>query len=320
MFLSALFWWLFGTVLIGATAGLIWVINLVSSIFLTLREPSSLVTYPRVEGEAIDFQSEDGIRLKGKFIKAQGPSAKGTVIFCPEADGIIDSCSKYTPFLPAHGFHVFSFDFRGHGASDNAHGYIPRQWASSHELYDLFGAIDLVKARPDVDPDKIFLMGVSRGAAVAICTAAIDGHICGIVTDSAFSTKWLLNDYMRKWTGVILPVKKLPTFVYWILEDMGVFASEIKTQCRFPSVEKSLRHLETPILIIHGQKDAYVSLRHGRKLFDITRAPKKFLEVPQARHNESVLVSPDLYEKTVVEFLEGVLRGNSLGTPEGDAL
>jgi fermentation-respiration switch protein FrsA (DUF1100 family) len=133
--------------------------------------------------------------------------------------------------------------------------------------------------------------------------------ITWIVTDSAFSTKWLLNDYMRKWTGVILPVKRLPTFVYWVLEDMGVFASEIKTQCRFPSVEKSLRHLETPILIIHGQKDAYVSLQHGRKLFNITRAPKKFLEVPQARHNESVLVSPGLYEKTVVDFLEGVLSG-----------
>ena len=308
MFLSALFWWLFATILLAITAGSIWVINLVSSIFLTLREPSFLMNYPRVEGEPVDFQSEDGIRLKGKFIKSLRSSAKGTVIFCPEADGTIDSCSKYTPFLPAHGFHVFSFDFRGHGTSGNADGYVPRQWASSHELYDLFGALDTVKAMPSVDPDKIFLMGVSRGAATAICAAAISGDIRGIVSDSAFSTKWLLNDYMRKWTGVILPVKKLPTLIYWILEETGVFASEIKTQCRFPSVEKSLRQMKNPILMIHGQKDSYVSFKHARKLFDAaTRAPKKFLEVPNARHNESVLVAPELYEKTVVEFLESAL-------------
>ncbi len=286
----------------------IWAVNLVSNLLLSLREPSSLVSYPRVEGELIDFQSEDGIRLKGKFIRAQG-KLKGTVIFCPEADSTMDSCSKYISYLPSQGYHVFSIDFRGHGVSGNVEGYVPRQWVSSYELYDLFGALDLVKEMKGVDPDKVFLFGVSRGAAAAICTASISGGIRGIVTDSAFSTKWLLNDYMRKWTSVILPFKKLPTWVYWTLEDFGVFTAEMKVKYRFPAVEKSLRSLETPILMIHGQKDSYVSFRHAKKLFDVTRSPKRFLDVPDARHNESVVVAPELYQKTVLEFLEGTLRG-----------
>lgn len=309
MLFSAITWLIFAALLAAGIAWGIWIINLVSNIFLTIREPSALVTFPRLEGEDIDFQSEDGIRLKGKFLRAKTPSAKGTVIFCQEADSVMDSCGKYLSFLPAAGFNVFTFDFRGHGVSQNAAGYTPRQWASSHEMYDLFGAMDTVKGMRGVDSGRIFLMGVSRGAAVAICTAAISSEIRGIVSDSAFSTKWLLNDYMRKWTGVILPVKRLPTWIYWILEDAGVFVSEIKTQCRFPSVEKALRTLKTPILMIHGQKDAYVHSKHARKLFNYARrAPKKFLEVPDARHNESVLIAPDLYAKTVVEFLEDALR------------
>ncbi len=307
MFSSALFLWLFLPVLLAVIACLIWVVNIVSGLFLTMREPSFLASYPRMDGEEIDFQSEDGIRLKGRFVRAKTSPAKGTLIFCQEADGTMASCSKYVSFLPAHGFHVFTFDFRGHGASENVPGYIPRQWASSHELYDLFGALDTVKSMPDVDPDKIFLLGVSRGASVAVSAAGISNGIRGIVTDSAFSTKWLLNDYMLKWTGVILPMKRLPGWVYWILRHAGVFISEIKTQCRFPAMEKALRSMKTPILMIHGQKDGHVSFKHARKLFDITRAPKIFLEIPNARHNESVLVAPELYEKTVVEFLEGAL-------------
>ncbi len=308
MLIYVVLWILFITVLASSVISAVWVINLVSNIFLTLREPSSLESYPRVEAPVIDFQSEDGIRLKGKLIRSQVQPAKGTVIFCPEADGTMDSCIKYTSFLPAKGFHVFTFDFRGHGVSDNADGYVPRQWVSSHELYDLFGALKAVKVMREVDTNKIFLLGVSRGAATAICTAAIDGNIRGIITDSAFSTKWLLNDYMRKWTGVILPFKKLPTWNYWILERMGVFASEIKMQYRFPAMEKALRGLKTPILIIHGEKDSYVSLAHARRLYGCARGPKRILEVPDARHNESVLVAPALYEKTVVEFLEDVLK------------
>ncbi len=309
MLLYALGWIALGLVLTACVVGAIWVMNLVSSIFLSLREPSSLISYPRVEGEAVDFQSEDGIRLKGKFLKAHAATVKGTVIFCQEADGLMDSCIKYTAFLPANGFHVFTFDFRGHGVSANAEGYVPRQWVTTHELYDLFGALGTVKAMQAVDPDKIVLMGVSRGAAAAICAAAINAEVRGVISDSAFSTKWLLNDYMRKWTGVILPVKRLPSWIYWILENAGVFASEIKLHYRFPSVEKALRSLKVPLLMIHGQKDSYVSAQHASRLFRNARVPwKKALEVPNARHNESVIVAPELYSKTVLEFLEESLR------------
>src|SRR3990167_892278 len=98
MFLSFLLWGLFAVVLLTLIVGAIWVINLVSNLFLTLRESSALVSYPRVQADEVDFQSEDGIRLKGKFIKAQGMPAKGTVLFCQEADGTMDSCAKYTSY------------------------------------------------------------------------------------------------------------------------------------------------------------------------------------------------------------------------------
>jgi uncharacterized protein len=303
MVLSLIVGIVLGILFIAWLVTTIWATNLVSNLFLTLREPSSLTAHPNVEGEIVDFQSEDGVRLKGKFIKSCSAPAKGTVIFCPEVDSPMDSCGKYTSFLPPHGYNVFSFDFRGHGASQNVEGYTPRQWVSSHELYDLFGALDRVKGLPGVEAERIFLFGVSRGAAAAICAAAINGNVRGIISDSAFSSKWLLKDYMYKWTSAISSFKRGPKFMYWVLEEAGVFVSEMRVQYRFPSVENALRTLKPPILMIHGQKDSYVSFRHAKKLYDTTRAIKQYLEVPNARHNEGVIVAPELYGNAVLEFL-----------------
>lgn len=55
---------------------------------------------------------------------------------------------------------------------------------------------------------------------------------------------------------------------------------------RFPNL-KRVRDLETPLLVIHGDRDQIVPASHGRRIFDASPAPlKRFVRVPDAGHND----------------------------------
>ncbi|HRZ86820.1 MAG TPA: alpha/beta fold hydrolase [bacterium] len=287
---------------LSAAVMMIWIISMVQHFFLTLREPASAYNFKKPDGETVEFYSSDGVFLTGIFVPAK-VKAKGTVIFCPEVDADARSCVKYSLFLTELGYNLLSIDFRGHGNSSNLDGYISRQWVSSYEVYDLLGAIEYVSGRPDVDPDKIALFGVSRGGGAAICAAAQSPDVRVVITDSAFSSKKTLNAFMKKWTGMFLPVDNLGNWIYVFLENITIKIAEIKLGYKLPAVENALKTMKRPVLMIHGQRDAYISIDQARWLFALAGDPKELLEVPAARHNESVVVKRDMYRSKIVDFL-----------------
>lgn len=297
---------LMGLLFLSFLGFFIWLIWMIQNIFLTLREPAAPYHFSKPDGETIDFYSSDGVFLSGVFIPAKG-HAKGTVIFCPEVDADSRSCVKYALFLTEAGYNLFSIDFRGHGNSSNLDGYVSRQWVSAYEVYDLLGAIEYVKERKDVDPKKIALFGVSRGGGAAVCAAAQCPDVKVVITDSAFSTKKTLNAYMKKWTSIFLPVAHLGNFVYVFLENITIKVVEIKLGYKLPSVENAVKTLRRPLLLIHGQRDTYISVEQGKWLYSLAAEPKALLEVSGARHNESVVVNKELYQGKILEFLQKYL-------------
>jgi dienelactone hydrolase len=52
-------------------------------------------------------------------------------------------------------------------------------------VIDLRRAIDLLEARDDVDPDRIGLVGYSRGAQAAVVTAAVEDRLRAVVVQAA---------------------------------------------------------------------------------------------------------------------------------------
>jgi uncharacterized protein len=41
-----------------------------------------------------------------------------------------------------------------------------------------------------------------------------------------------------------------------------------------------------PVLVVHGENDAIVPITLGQQLYDLTRAPKRFVRVAGAGHND----------------------------------
>ena len=59
-----------------------------------------------------------------------------------------------------------------------------------------------------------------------------------------------------------------------------------------------------PTLIVHGEYDQIIPVAEGHELYQNSGAKdKKLLVIPQADHNDIMIVDRDLYFKTIGEFV-----------------
>ena len=157
------------------------------------------------------------------------------------------------------------------------------------------------------------MFGISRGAGAAVMAAAESiVPARAILTDGAFSTDKILEWSMKKWVHVFARVRFVyerhrPAFWHflrWLLLKLA----RIRFNCQFPSVRKTLHKLKgVSIFLVHGAKDSYITPEHAQMLFDSAKEPRYLWIVPDAKHNQSVSVSPEAYAGRTVEFFEKYL-------------
>jgi pimeloyl-ACP methyl ester carboxylesterase len=85
--------------------------------------------------------------------------------------------------LTSAGFHALIFDQRGTGHSAGANVTF-----GTHEPLDVLGALDYVLTRPDVDHDRVGVMGVGLGGSVAIMAAAEDDRLRAVVAEAPYAS------------------------------------------------------------------------------------------------------------------------------------
>ncbi len=281
-------------------------VRLITNIFLN----STISAPPQnrwgIAGEVVKFLSLDGVGLKGVFVPCRSGDPKGTVVFAHEVGAGLNSYERYCAFLLDEGYQIFSFDFRGQHAGENEH-YNPTQWASENEYYDLLGAIACVQGRDDVDPDRIALFGVSRGATTCLCVLGRCHGVKAVVCDGAFSTMATMGSYIRRWAPIYFPrwiAEKFPGWLIVYLSFLGLRSAQRRLGLRLLSLEWSLRrNTDVPVFIIHGKKDRYIEPRLAPWLYDRIRASKELWIVDSARHNEAVQHAPEEYRRRVVAFI-----------------
>ena len=126
--------------------------------------------------------------------------------------------------------------------------------------------------------------------------------------------KEIFRDYIRKWAPILVKPnlfgEHYPDWVVNIFTQLGFWHCERRSGRRFIDVEKLLRRRHTPLLMIHGENDDYVPGSHQKYLrrLEKARAAAAHFVVPQAGHNEAVTLKRDLYEKTVLDFLDKALK------------
>ncbi len=76
------------------------------------------------------------------------------------------------------GYVALRFDMRGCGESEGTPGRI----ISFEQVSDAKSAITYLISRPEVDPEKIIILGDSMGGAVSVYTCAVDSRLAGVVS------------------------------------------------------------------------------------------------------------------------------------------
>jgi uncharacterized protein len=273
---------------------------------------SPLRAEPEASGETVTFQAADGVALTGTYFPARTSQRVGVMVFCHEYLSDRWSFHPYCDCLRDLGFDLFTFDFRNHGDSGAEPRYTPLQWVTDHEMGDLRAALEYLRSRPDRDPAGVGLFGISRGGSTALCVAAKDAGVWGVITDGAFPTRGTMWAYMHRWAEIYVGTHKifqrLPAWFFnWIVIMLGWsgrIRSEWRLQCRFPDVEQAAAALAPrPWLMIHGEDDAYISAAIARRFFAHAREPKRLWMVAGAKHNRCREVDPEMYTAQVADFV-----------------
>jgi pimeloyl-ACP methyl ester carboxylesterase len=270
--------------------------------FVPLRRPEE------PGGEEVRFPTADGLMLAGTYFPARTVERAGVLVFCHEYLSDRWSYQPYLDPLRDRGYDIFTFDFRDHGDSPSDPSYRPLHWVSDRDLRDLRAALDYLRSRPDRDPAGVGLFGISRGGGAALCLAADDPSVWGVITDGAFPTHLMMIHFMYQWAERYVSLgsfyKILPYWMYAFVAWASQARSERRLGCRFPSIEQAAARLSPrPWLLIHGEEDSYIEPNIARALFDRARAPKDLWIVPGAKHNRCREADPDAYAAKLVAFL-----------------
>ena len=225
---------------------------------------SRAYTTPAKDGyayEEVQFQSADGTRLSGWFIPAKG-QALGTVAHYHGNAQNMTAHYSFVSWLPANGFNLFVFDYRGYGKSEG----VPTR-KGVHE--DSVAALEYLKSRTDIDQSKVILFGQSIGGANALGVVGkkhFDG-IVGVAVESSFSS------YQRvacEHAGLLIPL------AYCLIGN------------QLSPEEYIGRIAPTPVLIIHGTRDRVVSYRHALTLFERAGEPRQLWSIQYAGHTPAL--------------------------------
>ena len=234
---------------------------------------------------AATFRSRDGTRLRGWFVPAVGEAA-GTVMHFHGNAQNMSAHFDFVRWLPERGFNVFVFDYRGYGGSEGA----PER---AGMVEDCAAAVEYVKSRADVDPDKLLVFGQSLGGALAV--AALSEHgLKGIRAVAIESTFYSYRAIVRDKLGEVpvLSVLKWP-LSFLLISDAH-------------SPSKGIDALSpTALLLVHGTADRVIPHRHSQRLFGRAKLPKQLWLIEGAGHTEG-LTMPEYREKLIRFFRDAL--------------
>ena len=173
---------------------------------------------PEVAAERVEFESVSGDPLGGWFV----PAPEGTerpwpaVVLVHGYGGYKEQMAGYARMLHDGGFATLMFDMEGSGTRRGKPVSL-----GFRERWQLMGAVRFLRSCPDVDPDRIGVLGVSMGGATALLAAAEDPSIRAVVSDSSYANVVdMVKPGLKAFLG-LPPFPFAPLIVHWAETILG---------------------------------------------------------------------------------------------------
>jgi len=273
------------------------------------------------------FCSDAKDRVPGILIEPANLSGRHPVVITlhgtgGDKEGMIPLCRK----LAQCGFIAVAMDARYHGErktkKTDYEDAIVRAYHGSGDhpfyydtVYDVMRLVDYLQKRPDVDPDRIGLIGISKGGVETYLTAAMDRRIAVAVPCIGMqSFEWALQnedwqgrigtiqhafDTIAKDEGVINPHSDFVQKFYDRVVP-GIYSKWDGPQCITLIAPR-------PLLIINGDSDEHTPLpgvqacvAAAKQVYSADKADEKFSAIIEDKTGHKV--SPDS-EHAAIDWL-----------------
>ena len=253
------------------------------------REP--IGSPPSAAYQTVSFTSSDGLELSGWYHPSRNRAA---IIVIHGGGGDRTGAVRHAELLARHGFGALVYDSRGRGESEGSPVGFGWGWPK-----DVAGALAFLRERPDVDPERIGGLGLSRGADVLIQVAAEDRDLKAVVADGA--TGGSFADYRN-----LGEEAEGAPFYLTMYTAARVFSGSSPGE---PLKELVARISPTPLLLISTGGSLPVERDFNRIYAKAAREPVELWDLPEVNHTAAIRERPEEYQRRVVRFFDNALLG-----------
>jgi uncharacterized protein len=192
--------------------------------------------------------------------------------------------------LARAGVTAVTFNLSGSGVDDTGEFVFPERFGHntfSAEVQDLRRVVDALSGGDlgVAAPDRMGLLGHSRGGGTTILCAAADSRVRALVTWAAICTVERWTDTQRKaWRAAgVQQVKNARTGQ--VLPQYTDVLDDIERNTSSLDIERAAAGMAVPWLLVHGRDDDAVPLLEGERLAAVAPpARTRFLPVDGAGH------------------------------------
>lgn len=272
---------------VGALAATVLVLFPLSLAYVVTHTGRAEVAPPGlgVRPEKVAFETSDGLRLEGWFVP---PKNGATVIAFPGRT----NPQPHARMLIRRGYGVLLFDRRGEGASQgdpNMFGW--------DGVRDVHAAVDYLRSRPDVDPQRIGGIGLSVGGEMMLAAAAESDGLRAVVAEGA-TARSVKDDWANGGGATRLAQVALGT---GITVGTAVFANGTPP----PTLRSLVPRIDAAVYFVHA-RDVPVERGPNEGFYERARGPKAIWEAPGG-HMDAIEASPAEYERRIGAFLDRAL-------------
>lgn len=215
--------------------------------------------------EPLRFAADDGSALGGWWLPAASP-ARGVVLQAHGNGAHRGNHLPYVAWLPAAGWHVLSFDYRGYGDS----GGTP---TLDGVVRDTVAALAVARQRAGALANRLVVLGQSLGGSTAARAVATSPQgVQLLVVDCAYDSYYGIARDVAAGTpmAAMLPL-----------------AREVLPPPHDDPVA-AIARLAMPVLVVHAKEDEVVPVAHGRRLHAAAPRALPMIEVPGASHCDTL--------------------------------
>ena len=164
--------------------------------------------------------------------------------------------------LASIGFYALRFDFRGSGDSEGDFS----EMTIGGEISDAIKSIDVLSAMPNIDTERIGILGLSMGGCVAACVSGQDPRVKSTVMWAPLS-----DDPPDRKQEILERVKHTPTPEEIAQLNANLVGKAFYEELPNLSPSNTIQGFTGPLLVIHGSGDETVPVSHGKRYYELMR-------------------------------------------------